>query len=182
MTSGLRWTPEQLRAFTDRSKRATAALRKPAERAGLKAEVTLLDQIVASGLPAPYREFTFHPTRDWRLDLAWPDRKLAVEIDGQVHRTKERFARDMEKMNEAGIAGWMVIRVSPEQVRDGQALSIVARAFSAMNARAPAAAESEMLAEVSVEHVRPQRNAIGVELIQSAPKQRRETGSKRTGS
>lgn len=121
MTSGLRWTPEQLRAFTDRSKRATAALRKPAERAGLKAEVTLLDQFVAAGLPAPYRDFTFHRLRDWRIDLAWPAVKVGIEVDGGVHRTKERFYRDMDKHNALMQEGWRYLRVTPDEVRSGEA-------------------------------------------------------------
>lgn len=195
MPSGMRWTEEQLAEFRKRAAEPLVLNRIPcslpapgvdaakqALPAGKAAELSLRAQIVEAGLPEPYREFTFDDTRDWRLDLAWPSHKLAVEIDGSVHRTKERFARDIEKLNEAGIAGWMVIRVRPEQVRGGQALSIVVRALSARNVRAPAAAEGETLAEVSVEHVRPQRSAIGVAPIQSAPKQCCETGSKRTGS
>lgn len=186
MACGMRWTAEQYREFEERGGVRTAAPRpaenKPAMPAGKAAELSLRDQIVAAGLPEPFREFTFHPTRDWRLDLAWPDRKLAIEIDGAVHRTKERFAADMEKFNEAGLAGWTVIRVTPEQVSSGHALAVVGRAFAMKNVRAPAAAESETFAEVSAEHVAPQRSASGVVRIQSAPKQRREIGSKRTGS
>lgn len=35
-------------------------------------------------LPAPVAEYRFHETRKWRFDHAWPDRKLALEIDGGV--------------------------------------------------------------------------------------------------
>ena len=49
-----------------------------------KWEQTLVDQIVEAGLPEPEREIRFHPTRRWRLDIGDSERKLAVEVEGQV--------------------------------------------------------------------------------------------------
>lgn len=59
---------------------------------------------------------------------------LAVEIDGGIwtagrHVTGSGFTRDAEKMSEAAIAGWRVIRVTPKMVEDGIALSYVERAL-----------------------------------------------------
>ena len=102
---------------------------KQALPAGKAAELSLRYQIVAAGLPAPFREFTFDDTRDWRLDLAWPSHKLAVEIDGSVHRTKERFARDIEKHNALMFHGWRYLRVAPVNVETGTALDLVKLAF-----------------------------------------------------
>jgi len=85
--------------------------------------------------PMPVVEHRFHETRRWRFDLAWPDMRFAVEVEGGQyvggHVTKGRFEGDMEKYNEAALAGWMVLRVSPRMVRDGRALAVVERALRA---------------------------------------------------
>ncbi len=57
------------------------------------------------------REYKFHPKRRWRYDFAWPDRKIAVEIDDLTHFSYwSRIASDAEKYNEAMKAGWRVFR------------------------------------------------------------------------
>lgn len=59
----------------------------------------------------PVRELRFHPTRRWRFDFAWPDQKLAVEIDGRGrHQTVTGVRGDCEKHNEAVRLGWRVLR------------------------------------------------------------------------
>jgi len=68
--------------------------------------------------------------RGWRFDLCWTDMWLAVEIDGAVHRTKERFASDLPKQQEAFALGYKFLRVSPAQVRSGEALALVREALT----------------------------------------------------
>lgn len=89
--------------------------------------IVLRDQIVAAGLPEPYREHCFHASRGWRLDLAWPDLKAACEVDGMVHRIKGRFLADIERHNELVLAGWRWIRVTPRMVETGEAMAWVRR-------------------------------------------------------
>jgi very-short-patch-repair endonuclease len=89
-------------------------------------------QLRAVGLPDPVAEHRFHPERRWRVDLAWPDLKVAVEIDGGTwiqgrHTSGSGFANDARKLNEAAILGWRVLRVTPSMVRDGEALGYVER-------------------------------------------------------
>ncbi len=78
-------------------------------------------------LPPPDLEFYFHPTRQWRFDLAWPCYHVALEIDGGVH-SRGRHVRgdgyegDVEKFAEAGMHGWFVLRSLPKHVESGQAL------------------------------------------------------------
>jgi hypothetical protein len=91
-------------------------------------------QVRAAGLPAPEREHRFHPTRLWRLDLAWPDRKLACEVDGAVyaggrHTRGKGYEEDCVKCAEAILAGWRVLRASTGQVQQGFALQWVERAL-----------------------------------------------------
>ena len=88
----------------------------------------LLSQIIAAKLPGRwYREFTFHESRDWRLDVAGfvDDLKLAIEVDGGVHRIKKRFLGDLEKQNALTFCDWRLLRCTPRQVRSGDALTMV---------------------------------------------------------
>ena len=40
---------------------------------------------LAPELPKPIDEHQFDPQRKWRLDRAWPDHRVAVEIEGGSH-------------------------------------------------------------------------------------------------
>lgn len=86
------------------------------------------------GLPPYVTEHRFHPTRRWRLDYAWPELKLAVEVHGGTytngrHTRGGGFTVDREKMNEAAIYGWTVLEVTTAQVRSGQMRKWLDRIF-----------------------------------------------------
>lgn len=50
-----------------------------------------------------------------RLDMGWPDLKVAVEYDGDQHRTNRRqYVRDMRRREELDRLGWFVVRVVAE--------------------------------------------------------------------
>jgi len=75
----------------------------------------------------------FDPVRRWRFDFAWPAERLAVEVDGGLwirgrHSRPIGQRADMEKRNEAVLAGWRVLRVTREHLRSGEALAWIARA------------------------------------------------------
>lgn len=100
-----------------------------------KAEL-LAWQLRLTGVTGWQREYRFHPTRMWRLDLAWPERRLAVEVEGFAaggaagrHQRPAGFIADCEKYAELAIAGWRLIRITPKQIRSGQALQWIARAL-----------------------------------------------------
>jgi very-short-patch-repair endonuclease len=78
----------------------------------------------AEGL-TPEREFAFHPSRKWRFDFAWPERKLAVEIEGGRfgrHQMPGGFAGDCCKYNSAAKLGWTVLRYTTAMVTAGTAI------------------------------------------------------------
>ena len=91
-------------------------------------ELELLSQIRALGLPEPKREFRFYPTRRWRFDLAYPERMLAIEVEGGTwvrgrHTTGAGFAKDCEKYNTAAMLGWTVLRYTADMIHSGEAVN-----------------------------------------------------------
>ncbi len=98
----------------------------------------LLSQIVVAGLPEPEAEFAFTTLRLWRFDFAWPERKIAVEIEGGTwsggrHVRGKGFENDCTKYNSAAILGWTVLRVTTAMVRDGRALKTIEEALKQEN-------------------------------------------------
>jgi hypothetical protein len=68
------------------------------------------------GVPPYVTEHRFHPTRRWRFDFAWPDHRVAIEIDGASgsygrHSRPGGMRADHEKLNTAAVMGWRVLRV-----------------------------------------------------------------------
>jgi len=100
------------------------------------AEETLALHIRAAGLPAPEREFVFHPIRKFRLDFAWPERRIGVEVQGLGrggrmggHQTAAGMRRDCEKTNLADAMGWRVLLFTTGQVRDLSAIKVLQQVF-----------------------------------------------------
>ena len=87
-------------------------------------------QISAAGLPEPQREYRIIPGKRSRADFAWPEHKLAVEIEGGTwsggrHVRGAGYANDCRKYNLAVLHGWRVLRFTSEMVRDGEALDML---------------------------------------------------------
>ncbi len=88
--------------------------------AGSHLELNFLSLLKIANLPNPEREFKFSPSRKWRFDFAYPDLKIAIEIEGGVwargrHTRPQGFIDDCEKYNAAVLLGWRVLRAVPEQ-------------------------------------------------------------------
>lgn len=93
-------------------------------------------QIHAEGLPTPVREHVFADMRKFRLDFAWPDRALGVEIDGGIwtqgrHTRGYGVEKDMEKLNLAAVLGWRVLRFSSRAVQSGEAIRLLRQVLTA---------------------------------------------------
>lgn len=90
-------------------------------------EVEFLLHVRLERLPQPEREYPFAKDlgRDWRFDFAWPSRRLALEVEGAVHRIKSRFSGDLEKYLVAQVLGWKVVRVSPKMIASALAVDVV---------------------------------------------------------
>ena len=79
--------------------------------------------IRALKLPEPEEEYKFHPDRRWRFDFAYPDKKIAIEIEGGVysrgrHTRPIGFIKDCEKYNAATMLGWRILRYHVDSIGD----------------------------------------------------------------
>lgn len=102
-------------------------------------EEQFAEQLTAAELDEPWiREHRFAPPRRWRFDFAWPEQRIALEIDGGLyvygaHNRGAAIEAAYEKRNVAETYGWRVLTVSAHQVKDGRALLWV-RQLMASNA------------------------------------------------
>lgn len=90
-------------------------------------------------LRRPAFQYPAIPTRKFRIDVAFPAigkpgsgmpiyrPPIAFEVQGNVHRIKQQFYRDMERHNLLTEAGWTIYYVSGPMVRDGTGLELVKR-------------------------------------------------------
>ena len=100
-----------------------AVLGKP-ERKESQLERRFLQQLEQAQLTeCCIREYYAINGRDFRLDFAWPSRKLYVEVQGMAHRIKGRFRADIERRALLTLAGWRGLEVGGAEIRDGRAIS-----------------------------------------------------------
>lgn len=79
----------------------------------------VLEDLAELGIEA-VPEYKFHPTRKWQFDFAIIGPKIGIEIDGGIfsggrHTRGSGFVKDMEKLNEAAILGWRILRFQPKE-------------------------------------------------------------------
>lgn len=118
-------------------------------------------QCRAVGLPTPAAEVRFHPTRRWRFDWAFVPELVAVEVEGGVfiagrHSRGAGMVKDMEKYNAAALLGWRVLRVTPSQIVNGEALNLVEQMLGSGTTAAmePASAPRRSNAQKSSSHLK----------------------------
>jgi very-short-patch-repair endonuclease len=98
-------------------------------------EDRLAFQLKAVRVPAPVREFRFAPPRRYRFDFAWPDRKVACEVQGAVwsqgrHTRGGGAESDAEKLSLAAVAGWRVLLVTRKHIESGEAVTWIEKAVA----------------------------------------------------
>lgn len=97
-----------------------------------------------TGIPPPIPEHRFDvapagcKARRWRFDWAWPEHKIAVEVEGGVwtggrHTSGAGFVADMEKYNTAAVLGWRVLRVQPKTLCTLRTIEMIRAAISAQS-------------------------------------------------
>lgn len=89
-------------------------------------ESRVLRAITAAGLPEPVRQHrVVVGERTYYLDLAYPDRKVAIEVDGfDYHRDRGAFDGDRRRQNDLVGAGWTVLRFTSTSSDDEIAAAV----------------------------------------------------------
>lgn len=86
---------------------------------------------VGKGLRERLAEYSLS---DWRFDFAWPDYRVALEIEGGIwiagrHSRGAGYLADCRKYNAAQLLGWQVFRATGEMVKSGEALQAIKTAI-----------------------------------------------------
>lgn len=91
-------------------------------------ETRVLRALVAGGLPAPVQQYRLRLSgRPIRLDLAYPDAKLAIELDGwEFHGNRSAFDADRLRSNALVVAGWTPLRFTSRSADEDVARSVAA--------------------------------------------------------
>ncbi len=71
--------------------------------------------------PGYTKEYSFHDERQWRFDFAFPDSRVAVEIDGGTatngrHVRPQGYEDDCHKLNAATQEGWRILRYTSSMI------------------------------------------------------------------
>lgn len=87
--------------------------------------------VTKNALTAPKKEHRFATEigRQWRFDRAWPEAKVAVELEGGVytggrHVRGAGFEEDCMKYNTAALLGWRVFRITTKMLQTDPAFHI----------------------------------------------------------
>lgn len=83
------------------------------------AEMRVVRQLLAAGLPDPVRQHEIHHGGQFvaRVDLAYPDDRLAIELDGfRWHAGRGPFRSDRLRRNRIEAAGWRLLETAPEDI------------------------------------------------------------------
>lgn len=83
-------------------------------------ETQVLRALVASGLAAPVQQHRVRlGKRTFRIDLAYPVAKLAIELDGwEFHSSRTAFDDDRARANALVAAGWTLLRFTSRSTDD----------------------------------------------------------------
>ena len=118
-------------------KPSTVAVPTP-QKSPLAAKFELMWEAIGS--PAYVTELQVVEDRRFRFDYAWPDERVALELQGGIylagkggHVAPKRFQNDCDKLNHAARAGWRTCKlatgmVTPENVQLVKDLVLAMRA------------------------------------------------------
>ena len=76
------------------------------------------------------------PQRRWRSDIAWPDVRVALEIDGGTwisgrHNRPSSSLLEMEKNNGYAVRNWLVFHAPWTWIEDGRLIDDIVTAIQA---------------------------------------------------
>ena len=68
-----------------------------------------------------------------RTDFAYPLRKFALEYQGDYHRTRSQWRRDMTRRSRLETQGWYVMEINADDLKDP--VELIARIRAALARR-----------------------------------------------
>lgn len=140
-----KWTAAELRKLAGKQPLKPKTARKVVIGPSSMAQV-FMAACAKHYIPPPVEELRVVTHRDWMFDFAWPETRVALEIEGGIygrgkacpvcgrrppgaHSSIERLKSDMEKYNTAAMAGWCVIRCTPEEITTGAVFAFLVPAI-----------------------------------------------------
>ena len=116
-------TSKQGRNGTGVLERVLSAIPEGAESTESGLEVLLLSLCEQFNLPMPVLQLPVRlQGRNFRLDFAWPGRRVFVEVDGaEFHSTPRQIADDGKRQNLLVLAGWTPLRFTYADLTDNPA-------------------------------------------------------------
>jgi very-short-patch-repair endonuclease len=102
-------------------RRLRRALELLNDRAESRPESLLRVIVVCGGLPAPRVNYVVVQTetgRNVRLDLAFVEQKLVLEYQGDYHRSRAQWRRDMTRRTRLEAQGWRVMELNADDLLD----------------------------------------------------------------
>ena len=111
------------RAGTTKLRKALAERRNHETLSESEAERLVMRMLSANGLPAPTPQYQIRDD-DGRLvarvDLAYPDVKIAIEYDSYAHHvSRDALVRDSARRNAVVALGWLPITATANDLRNG---------------------------------------------------------------
>ncbi|MEV7229364.1 DUF559 domain-containing protein [Polymorphospora sp. NPDC051019] len=109
---------------------------------GSPMETRLRLTLVRGGLPAPVLQFEIHDGQGrfvGRVDFAYPRWRIAIEYEGDHHRERSQFRRDVARLNALRAQGWLVLRFTADDVvrQPARLLALVSQAIQERRQTAP---------------------------------------------
>jgi hypothetical protein len=83
--------------FKKKKVKGSPAKKKPSEKSKLEEKFLELFLKYFPNLPKPVTQLVFHKHRKWRFDFAWPDVKVAVEIQGGAFMRRTYYGNRTSK-------------------------------------------------------------------------------------
>jgi very-short-patch-repair endonuclease len=97
--------------------RELLAVAEPRTESAMETRLRLI--LLDAGLPpltAQHAVRTANGRHLGRVDLAYPDWRIAIEYEGDHHRERPHFRRDITRLNALRAHGWLVLRFTADEV------------------------------------------------------------------
>lgn len=104
------------------------------DNATTKNEMIFMAALESVGLPRPIKEVVMIKGRRYRVDYAWPDIRLGVEIQGGVftrgaHGSVYGILQGYKKANDAAANGWSLMYFLPSEMLKTDTLTSIKKAY-----------------------------------------------------